>query len=143
MFHRRGEVSVSGTRDPRHVGIGFRLHVLVADEGDNRLARRQPARDAFREFHAIRLPALAGDETLSRSAAVELRLDEGLIDSHAGAQSLDRAAHERTVARPENRCPVSRAEDVHPTTASRPPSARMSSRNDGYETRKQQGPAMS
>ena len=117
ILHRGGEISVPGTRDPRHVGIGFRLHVLVADEGDNRLARRQPVRDAFREFHAIRLLALAGDEALSRSAAIELRLDEGLVDSCPGAQSLDRAAHERTVARPEDRCPVSRAEDVHPTTA--------------------------
>ena len=117
ILHRGGEVSVPGPWDARDGRVGFRLHVLVADEGDNRLARRQPVRDAFREFHAIRLLALARDEALSRTAAIQLRLDEGFVDSCAGAQSLDRAADERTVARPEDCGPVSRAEDVHPTTA--------------------------
>src|SRR5207245_2624675 len=109
--------AASRSAHPRPVGTGVRLPVLVADEGDNRPPRRQPVGDAFREFHAIRLLALAGDEALSRSTAIELLLDEGLVDSCPGAQSLDRAAHERTVTRPEDRGPVSRTEDVHPTTA--------------------------
>src|SRR5207245_1784240 len=92
IFHRSREVSMPGTRDPRDVGIGFRLHVLVADERDDRVARTAPVRDAFREFYTIRLLTLGRDKALSRSTAVELRLDDGLVNSRPGAQALDRAA---------------------------------------------------
>src|SRR5437667_112126 len=95
--------------------------------------------EPFRELDAIFLLPLGGQEALAGPTAVELRLHRPRIDWCAGSEPLDRAANEGAMARPEDRRPVPRAEGVHPTTAWRAPSARMSSRNDGYETWKHHG----
>src|SRR2546426_1652910 len=95
--------------------------------------------EALGELHTILFLPLRGQETLSRPTAVELSLDPPRFDRRAGPQPLDCAAHEGAMARPEDCRPVPRAEGVHPTTAWRAPSARMSSSNDGYEPWKHHG----
>src|SRR5437867_8339634 len=92
--------------------------------------------EALGELHTILFLPLRGQEALSRPTAVELSLDPPLFDRRAGPQPLDRTADEGAMARPEDRRPVPRAEGVHPTTAWGAPTARMSSKNDGKETRK-------
>src|SRR5207244_10771804 len=95
--------------------------------------------EALGELHAILFLPLRGEEALSRPTAVELSLDPPIVDRRAGPQPFDRTADEGAMARPEDRRPVPRAEGVHPTTAWRPPIARMSSHNDRYETWKHHG----
>src|SRR5437867_5672379 len=134
-----GEVAVPRPRDAGVFRICLRLHVLVRDNRYDRLAGRRARSEPFRELDAIFLLPLGGQEALAGPTAVELRLHRPRIDWCAGSEPLDRAANEGAMARPEDRRPVPRAEGVHPTTAWRAPSARMSSRNDGYETWKHHG----
>src|SRR5256885_12042439 len=131
VFHESREVSVAGSWDARVVRIGLRLHILVPDHRHNRLPGRRTLVEALGELHAILFLPLRGEEALPRSTAVELPLNPAHADRRAGRQPRDRTADEAATGRPEDRRPIPRAEGVHPTTAWRAPSARMSSKNDG------------
>src|SRR5436309_1870034 len=131
VFHESREVSVAGSWDARVVRVGLRLHILVPDHRHDRLPGRRTLVETLGELHAILFLPLRGEEALPRSTAVELSLDPAHVDRRAGPQPLDRTADEGAMARPEDRRPIPRAEGVHPTTAWRAPSARMSSKNDG------------
>ena len=107
-----GIVGMGGAEETSHVLIVLRMLVGVAHQKANRCAGGLPLKDTAEQLHTVGLLPRGGDVALSRTAAVELMLDEFHIDIDASGHAVDHTAHPWAMALAESGQPEDVAEGI-------------------------------
>ena len=98
VFALVGEIGVGGSEDVAQVVVVRGVVLGVAHEKSDGGAGGASFKDAGEEFDLIGFAAWGGEAALSRSAAVELVLNEIGVDVEAGGHAVDDAAYADAVA---------------------------------------------
>ena len=105
-----GVVGVAGTERVEQVRVVLAALIGVADQERDRRPGRSALEDAGEDLDLVLLLALGDVARGARPAPVELGLDVGLGELHAGRTAIDDAADRRAVALAERRDAKQRAE---------------------------------
>ena len=113
VFALVGEIGVGGSEDMAQVVVVGGVVLGVAHEKSDGGAGGASFKDAGEEFDLIGFAAWGGEAALSRSAAVELVLNEIGVDVDAGGHAVDDAAYADAVAFAEGGEAEELSEGVH------------------------------
>ena len=113
VFALVGEIGVGGSENVAQVVVVGGVVLGVAHEKSDGGAGGAALKDAGEKFDLIGFAAWGGEAALSRSAAVELVLNEIGVDVDAGGHAVDDAAHADAVAFAEGGEAEELSEGVH------------------------------
>ena len=113
VFALVGEIGVGGSEDVAQVVVVGGMVLGVAHEKSDGGAGGASFKDAGEEFDLIGFAAWGGEAALSRSAAIELVLNEIGVDVDAGGHAVDDAAYADAVAFAEGGEAEELSEGVH------------------------------
>ena len=80
-------------RDPAHLAVVTGPLVLVGHEEANGRPQRDTVFHTGKDGHPVGFLAVGGQPALARPATIQLWLDIGLIQPHAGRATVEHGAH--------------------------------------------------